>query len=122
MTEPDIDTAMFKLLSYAQACFVKGVRPDVGDAREVVDVSPAYFDNLMRAASDEGLLAGVSFVNYVDRPEPVLCAWDWRITLKGNDYLRRDRGMREAAAKVGETLAATIASAVTTAILRQAGL
>lgn len=123
MTNPDVKVAVYRLLAYLRECFRRGVPPDIADARAVVDVAPGYFNNVLRAACDEGLVSGVQWSSFQDYAEQVpMPSPGWAVTLKGVEYLDQNAMMHSAARSVAASFPQALASAVAATVARAAGL
>lgn len=121
MTHPDINVALYKFLIYAKECFCKGITPDMGVVRNAIDIDPAYFNNIVRMASDEGLVSGVEWPQFQDYKDQVILPCRWTITLKGVQYLEENSLMVKARHAVGSTFASALAAAIEATVSKGLG-
>lgn len=122
MTHPDINVALYKFLTYAKECFCKGISPNMDIVRDALDMDPAYFNNIVRMASDEGLVTGVEWSEWQDYKDQVILPTQWTITLKGVEYLENNSLMAKAKHTIGATFASALASAIEATVAKGLGL
>lgn len=120
--KPDAFTVLYKMLAYANSCLEEGVSPDLDAMQRLSGADGGYFRSIARMAIDEGLLHGLQERPYLEKAEPVLvCERGWGITLKGCEYLRDAKPMREVASALGTAFASAVASAVAEAARKAIG-
>lgn len=122
MTHPNINVALYKFLTYAKECFCKGINPNMDIVRDALDMDPAYFNNIVRMASDEGLVTGVEWSEWQDYKDQVITPSQWAITLKGVEYLENNSLMAKARHAVGTTFASALAAAIEATVSKSLGL
>lgn len=118
----ELDTLMYKMLSYAKRCMEDGAYASIGEMEAFAKGNRVMFAEAVREFQEQKLLRGVVVRCYHDKPVPVVMGQNVAITLDGVNFLADNSAMRSVAQIIGDTARAAISQAVSRTVLASMGL
>lgn len=118
----ELDTLMYKMLSYAKRCMEDGAYASVGEMEAFAKGNRVMFAEAVRECQEQKLLRGFVVRCYHDKPVPVVMGQNVAITLDGISFLAENSAMRSVAQIIGDTARAAISQAVSRTVLASMGL
>lgn len=98
MARDDYHVIAYKILVYLYECLKRGEKPKQVYYSDIAyDINRAYWENIMRCLSQEGLIEGLIIGNVVGCSEPMISTRNIMITPKGIEYLEENSTIAKAA-------------------------
>ena len=83
----ELDTLMYKMLSYAKRCMEDGAYASIGEMEAFAKGNRVMFAEAVRECQEQKLLRGVVVRCYHDKPVPVVMGQNVAITLDGVNFM-----------------------------------